>query len=163
MSTEVYEGGCYCGAVRFIARPPVLSAQVCHCSTCRRLQSASLGVLACFFAKDALDFSAGKDKLAEYLSPKSYSRLFCTGCGTRIGLTFEKAPIAIPMVGLYPTVFDKVRDGGALPEELRPRMHIYYAERLFDILDGVDKFADTPEQWGGSGKRLDDRGAPLSS
>ena len=37
-----------------------------------------------------------------------------------------------------------------------PAFHIYYAERVMDIADGLPKFADMPEQFRGSGETVDE-------
>ena len=90
-----YEGGCYCGKVRFLIKGPATGTQICHCSICRRLQGASLGLIASFFPVDNFSVTAGGDQLTEYLSPLKYSRMFCKNCGTRVFIAFDKAEIDI--------------------------------------------------------------------
>ena len=35
-----------------------------------------------------------------------------------------------------------------------PAFHIFYAERVMDVADGLPKFAQMPEQFGGSGEQI---------
>ena len=156
-----YNGGCYCGKVRFELTGPVQSAQVCHCSICRHLQSSSLGQLASFFKKEDFNVTEGKDFLNEFVTPLKYSRKFCKECGTRIGISFEKADFDVPFVVVYPTTIDELKNTKDLPNEFKPQRHIFYADRLYDQNDGVMKFADMPKEFGGSGKMLDHSGQEI--
>jgi hypothetical protein len=136
--------------------------QVCHCSICRRLQGASFGVLASFWSAETLRVTRGEDALREYLSPQKFSRMFCGECGSRVFLKFDKSGLPIRSVAIYPTLLEAVREAGSLPQELMPQRHIFYADRLYDIVDGRPKFKDMPSEFGGSGIRLDDHGAPVA-
>ena len=160
MSEATYSGGCFCGEVRFSIRGPVRSAQVCHCSICRQLQGSSLGQLAAFFNVDDFKIEKGADKITTYLSPLKYSRNFCSTCGSRVNLSFEKADMEIPFVVVYPTMLDELKSAETLPDEFRPARHIFYADRLYDNNDGIPKFVDMPAEFGGSGKVLNDNGSP---
>jgi len=158
-----YSGSCVCEAVQFEVEGPVLGAQVCHCSVCRRAQGSSLGMLAAFFQKDNLKITAGEDNLEKFHSPLKYSRKFCKKCGTRIGITFEDVTaFEVNSVAIYPTHLADVREGGPLPDEFKPQRHIYYADRLYDFNDDVPKFKDMPKEFGGSGQLLDNSGAEIS-
>ena len=164
MTTEKqYHGGCYCGAVRFTLTGPPNGAQACHCSICRRLQGSTFGVEAAFWPRENLTVTDGAELLTEFLSPARYSRNFCHKCGTRAFMSFEKAAMPIPLVAVYPTILDEVYGEPALLPEFKPVRHIYYANRLYDICDGVAKFADMPAEFGGSGQLLSDRGEQLQS
>ncbi len=37
-------------------------------------------------------------------------------------------------------------------------MHLFYSERVVDFGDGLPKFIDMPETYGGSGEMADDNG-----
>ena len=161
MSEVIYEGGCHCGKVRFELTGDVQGAQICHCSICRQLQGSSLGQLASFFAKDDFKIVKGSDSLANYLSAANYSRIFCKKCGSRIGLTFEKANFEVPFVVVYPTMIDQLKNAGTLPDKFKPQRHIFYGDKLHVHNDGVEKYADMPEEFGGSGKKLNDEGEAI--
>lgn len=159
---ETFVGGCFCGAVRFSVSGPVVVTQTCHCSICRQLHGTSFGVAAACFGADKFEVTAGEDHLGEFMSPRNFSRMFCRDCGTRVFMKFDKADMEIPLVVVYPTLLDQVKAGGApLPEELSPRQHVFYADRLYDINDGKAKIADAPKEFGGSGRLLNDDGSPI--
>lgn len=157
-----YEGGCYCGALRFAAKGPVQFSMVCHCSICRSLQGSAFGALVSFFGADSFEITKGQDKAKEFLSPMSYTRRFCSDCGSRVTISFEKSEIESPMVGVYTTALDELRAGGAAVSDVfEPKYHAFYADRLYDISDGKPKFVDMAAEFGGSGKTLDDHGQPV--
>jgi hypothetical protein len=76
------EGGCYCGAVRYVAEgEPVLSAQ-CHC---RAYQHISGGAPNLFMLKPAEGFAYTKGAPKTYKRPDkadAVTREFCAAYGT---------------------------------------------------------------------------------
>ncbi len=46
--SEVHEGGCVCGAIRYRVRGEPLRAYVCHCTFCQRFTGSAFGVLTWF-------------------------------------------------------------------------------------------------------------------
>lgn len=72
------QGGCLCGAVRYVAAALPAHMHACHCSMCRRSTSAlSLSVLVPF---DALRVT-GAEHLTTYASSDWAARSFCSRCG----------------------------------------------------------------------------------
>lgn len=65
-------------------------------------------------------------------------RLVCAGCG---GVVANRKP-AWGVTLFYGDIFDP---------PITPDHHVHYAERIFDIADGLPKFADLPERLGGGG------------
>lgn len=55
------EGGCHCGAVRFVVRTEELVALDCNCSICRMK-----GLLHLIVPPEQFDLLQGEDALAEY-------------------------------------------------------------------------------------------------
>ena len=158
---ERYEGGCYCGAVRYELTAPPQATMVCHCSICRHLNGSAMGSPATFFPVEGFRLTQGADHVSEFLSPAKFSRTFCELCGTRLWMGFEKSEFDIPMVAIYTTTLDQIVNGGPLQAPFAPEQHAFYADRLYDCLDGKPKLVDMPEHFGGSGKMLDDRGNPI--
>ncbi|MGB6315476.1 MAG: GFA family protein, partial [Pseudolabrys sp.] len=76
------EGGCYCGAVRYVAEgEPVLRAQ-CHCRAC---QYFSGGAPNLFMLVPAEEFAYTKGAPKTYRRPDkadAVTREFCAVCGT---------------------------------------------------------------------------------
>src|SRR5437762_8883116 len=78
------EGGCYCGAVRYVAEgEPVLRAQ-CHCRAC---QYFSGGAPNLFMLVPAEGFAYTKGAPKTYRRPDkadAVTREFCAVCGTHM-------------------------------------------------------------------------------
>lgn len=164
MSHEAHyhEGGCYCGTIRFVAETEPQFTLVCHCSICRRLQGSAMGAPATFFPMEGFRVTRGEEYLREFLSPAKFSRMFCEKCGSRLWMGFEKCDLDIPMVAVYTTNLDEVMHADGLHDVFEPAAHAFYANRLYDCLDGKPKFVDMAVDFGGSGKMLSDRGVPIS-
>jgi hypothetical protein len=82
------EGGCYCGAVRYVAEgEPVLKAQ-CHCRACQHIPGGAPNL---FMLMPAEGFSYTRPDKADAVTQE-----FCAVCGThmitrRPGLSFPSA------------------------------------------------------------------------
>ena len=78
------EGGCYCGAVRYVAEgEPVLSAQ-CHCRACQHISGGAPNL---FMLMPAQGFAYTKGAPATYTRPDkadAVTREFCAACGTHL-------------------------------------------------------------------------------
>jgi hypothetical protein len=70
------EGGCYCGAVRYVAEgEPVLRAQ-CHCRACQHISGGALNL---FMLMPAEGFAYTRPDKAD-----GVTREFCAVCGTHM-------------------------------------------------------------------------------
>jgi hypothetical protein len=88
-----HEGGCVCGAVRYVATGDPLRVTVCHCTWCQRRTGTAFAVEP-IFKREQVTISG---RLAKYrhVSDESGRWLdleFCPKCGTNIGFTFEWRP-----------------------------------------------------------------------
>ncbi|MEM6890051.1 MAG: GFA family protein [Pseudomonadota bacterium] len=80
-SARTMEGGCICGAVRFVARNVPRTFGICHCPTCRRWTGSAF-----------LEVSVKTEDLtwhgAEHIATRSSSewaeRAWCRECGTNL-------------------------------------------------------------------------------
>ena len=162
-SNHSHQGGCYCGSVRYEISSDPQFTLVCHCSICRRLQSSALGAPATFFPVEGLKVTEGEEHLTEFLSPRRFSRVFCNKCGSRLWSNMENSDLNLPMVAVYTTNLDENVHADGLHREYEPSAHLFYANRLYDCLDGKPKFVDMAEDFGGSGEMLSDRGEPISA
>ncbi|KRE24626.1 aldehyde-activating protein [Bosea sp. Root483D1] len=103
--SEQREGGCLCGQLRYAAAKPPLRVTICHCRFCQRATGSAFLVEPVF---DAGDFRVMAGEPAVYThvsegSGKSVQIHFCSRCGTKLFLTFERFPGAI---GVYGGTFD---------------------------------------------------------
>ena len=130
------EGGCYCGAVRYVAEgEPVLRAQ-CHCRAC---QHVSGGAPNLFMLMPAEGFAYTKGAPKTYARPDkadAVTREFCAGCGTHM---ITRRPGLPPVVLKIGTLDDPSVYGGA-------KMAIFTAEgQPFHLIaDGVPAFEGLP-------------------
>ena len=128
------EGGCFCGAVRY-AIGEVYDSAYCHCSICRRTSGAPAVAWANLRSRD---FRLTKGNPARFESSATWTRFFCSNCGSPI---FQQAPNP-PRDGsdllcvLVPTLDD--------PEAVRPTAHIWCSSRLsyFDTRDELPRFPE---------------------
>lgn len=130
------EGGCYCGAVRYVAEgDPVMKAQ-CHCRECQYITG---GAPNYFMMMPAAGFRYVKG------APKSFSRTdlerpvtreFCAECGTHLVTRPPGMPLLVLKVGTLddPTQFDG------------PRMAIYAVDKQpFHLVpEGLPTFERLP-------------------
>lgn len=106
------EGGCLCGAVRYVLKADPLMTAVCHCTHCQR---QSGGVFSTNLAiPDAAYVQTGETKVFTDKgdSGKAVWRHFCGACGSPIlskvevmpGLSLVKAGTLDDMSGLTPGI-----------------------------------------------------------
>ena len=130
------EGGCYCGAVRYVAEgEPVLRAQ-CHCRAC---QYFSGGAPNLFMLVPAEGFAYTKGAPKTYRRPDkadAVTREFCAVCGTHM---MSRRPGLRPVVLKIGTLDDPLVYGGA-------QKAIFTAEgQPFHLIaDGVPAFEGLP-------------------
>jgi hypothetical protein len=126
----MHEGHCLCGQLRFAAEGAPAWVAYCHCASCRRHTGSPV---ACFvnFPLASVRFSGER---AIYESSPGVTRSHCARCGTPIGYQTERRAAEID---LYVNAF-------ARPEDFRPQLHVFEAERLpwFDTRDLLPRSAD---------------------
>ncbi len=91
--TLKHEGGCVCGAVRYVATGEPGRVTICHCTWCQRRTGSAFGVEA-VFRDSAVTFTGGR-KIYRHRSDESGRWLdqeFCASCGTNLGITLEAVP-----------------------------------------------------------------------
>ncbi len=83
---EKFEGGCYCGAVRYeIVGPPAWAAH-CHCRSC---QLAAGGAFVTWAKVAAENFAVTKGEIKCCEKSRGIKRGFCGDCGTTITYAAE--------------------------------------------------------------------------
>jgi hypothetical protein len=77
---QPFEGGCLCGALRYIARGEPINMRVCHCRLCQRAIGAAFNARVLMPLRSvALHGPVGR-----YHSTPELVRGFCTACGTTV-------------------------------------------------------------------------------
>ena len=79
-----WEGGCQCGAVRYVLHAPPLTLYACHCKECQ-LQSSSAFGLSMRVPAASVEMN-GHTKITGRADPSSppVAGVFCPKCGTRL-------------------------------------------------------------------------------
>lgn len=78
-------GGCFCGAVRYLSRAPVIDAGYCHCRICQRTCGSPAVV---WVSVPAQGFAFTQGQPTAFASSHRGIRHFCPTCGTP--LTFRR-------------------------------------------------------------------------
>jgi hypothetical protein len=81
MADIVVEGGCLCGAIRYVAHGAPTVSMICHCHSCSRAAGAPI-VAWLTFPTSAFAFVRGTP--AAYHSSAPVTRTFCATCGTSL-------------------------------------------------------------------------------
>lgn len=130
------EGGCYCGAVRYVAEgEPVMKAQ-CHCRECQYMTGGAPNVL---IAMPVDGFSYTKGEATGFTRSdleRPVTREFCAICGTHLTTRPPGFPAVVVKVG---TLDDPSQFGG-------PDMAIYTIDKqaFHQIPEGVRAFERLP-------------------
>jgi hypothetical protein len=98
--TDLHEGGCLCGDVRYRVRGLPLEAIVCHCNFCQRRTGGAFSI-ELFFPTENVEFVGAVPKTFEHRNESGrWLRLkFCGQCGTTVGMTAERRPIQQALMG----------------------------------------------------------------
>lgn len=101
--TSVFEGGCHCGAVRYMVTASLENAIMCHCQLCRKLH----GHVSSYAQFDATALTMVRDEGLRWyrMSPKT-DRGFCKECGS--GLFWR--PVKADHMALTPGTLDDSKD-----------------------------------------------------
>jgi len=132
------QGGCFCGAVRYVVEGEPFNSTLCHCSDCRR--SAGAPAVAWFSARmEQVRFTKGNP--ATFRSSEQVLRGFCAVCGTT--LSYQD--------GRQPDEIDIATASLDDPEAAPPRDHTFAGERLswMHADDGLPAYPRTRSEGAG--------------
>lgn len=129
MSEGIYEGGCFCGAIRYRARGDTVCVTHCHCNHCRQTSGASF-VTWVEFPLDAFEILQGEP--GRFVSRPGATRTFCRDCGTPI--TFHD--------DAHPGMIDVTVGSLDEPERMLPEDHVWATRELswLKLDDGLPRY-----------------------
>lgn len=140
MAQITLNGGCLCGAVRYVCSGEPARFYHCHCRRCRK--ASGTGHATNFMLKPGeVDWLQGEDRLGRYKVPDAerFATCFCQTCGSPL-------PRVVPELGLV------VIPAGSLDSEppLRPQARIFWDSRAdWSCAAGdLPVFAEYPPQTG---------------
>lgn len=99
--TDIHEGGCLCGDVRYQTTAEPLRVTVCHCTFCQRFTGTAYLVEPIFRRADVA-LTGAAPKTYDHRSDSSSKRVtlnFCGRCGTTIYLDLERFPDFLGLCG----------------------------------------------------------------
>ncbi|KAM0744577.1 hypothetical protein ACQRIT_001066 [Beauveria bassiana] len=139
----LYEASCHCGRVKYqLGREKPLDSKLCHCTTCQT-QHAAPFQWAAIFHKDDINFVKGHHCL-EWYDPTEKTVEHKLPCKVRCN--YCHSPIMDEgrnMILLFPSLIhfksDKER------ENFKPRLHMFYQQRVMDVPDGLPKWSGINE------------------
>ena len=142
MSNErVYQGSCFCGAVRLTVTGEPAGAGYCHCESCRSWSAGPVNAFT-LWKPEAVKVTQGAEHIGTYNKTPNSARKWCKLCG---GHVFSDHP-GMGLVDVYAGVLPK------LP--YRAGVHVHYGETTLHLKDGLPKMKDLPQEMGGSGLTL---------
>lgn len=129
MSTEIYEGGCLCGAIRYRATAAPSRCMICHCEYCRRHSGAPC---LSFVHFPVACFTWLSEAPRRYRSSRYAERGFCPVCGSTLSMHEE---VLADRVQVTLGSLDR-------PERVRPQDHVWVRSRIpwFEVADDLPRF-----------------------
>jgi hypothetical protein len=94
--TDIYAGGCQCGAIRFRAEGPIRHASICNCRMCQK----ALGNLIAPFVQFEAPVVWTRGEPAYFQSSPQVRRGFCRDCGTPLYYRWGKGAYAVAIGAL---------------------------------------------------------------
>ena len=141
MSENSYSGNCFCGAVKLTVTGSPAAMGYCHCGSCRSWSAGPVNAFTLWDPK-AVVVTQGADSIGSYAKTENSHRKWCKTCG---GHVFTEHP-AMGLTDVYAAV---------IPDfPFQPGVHVFYAETVLRIHDGIVKQQDVPSEMGGSGVAL---------
>lgn len=81
--TDIYQGSCLCGTVRFELLTAPKAVSHCHCSQCRKGHGAAFASYGSV-PREALRLLRGVEIVSIYASSETVRREFCSRCGSSL-------------------------------------------------------------------------------
>jgi hypothetical protein len=131
---EIFEGGCYCGDVRFEVAN-IFDAGYCHCSICRRLGA---GPVSWWANAPAASFRITRGDPAGFASSENWERYFCSRCGTALFGKYRQPPDeAQNLISFGVFCLDT-------PQAIQPTAHMWCSSTLayFETTDDLPRFPE---------------------
>lgn len=138
---KVYQGSCFCGAVKFIVSGEPAAMGYCHCESCRTWSAAPVNAFT-LWKPDTVQITQGAENIGMYSKTPLSLRKWCRTCGGHI-LTDHPT---WGVIDVYAAV---------IPDfPYKAGIHVNYEETRLRIQDGLPKMKDLPKEMGGSGVSL---------
>jgi len=141
MPDQTYQGSCFCGAVKLEVTGEPAAMGYCHCGDCRSWAAAPVNAFS-LWKPEAVQVTAGADKIGEYRRTERSHRKFCTSCGGHLFTDHPHWNLVDVYAAVIPTFAHKAG------------VHVHYQESVLPMRDGLPKMKDLPAEMGGSGQTI---------
>jgi len=139
--TTTHKGACFCGAVTVETTGEPMLMGYCHCSDCRSWSAGPVNAFT-LWPPASVKVTSGADKLATFAKTDNSHRQFCTACGGHLMTDHPGAGFVDVYAATLPDV------------AFKPTIHVFYAETVLPMKDGLPKFKNMPAEAGGTGEML---------
>jgi hypothetical protein len=120
--TDQFEGGCLCGAVRFVATGQPKWVSWCHCQSCRKHSGAPVSVFAAF---ERSAYTVTKGEITKFNSSPGTRRGFCAKCGSTLTCESERRPTETHFhIGAFVEAAQLQQTRHIFPEERLPWLQL---------------------------------------
>lgn len=136
MKSTKLTGSCLCGSVKYTVTTEIKKFYFCHCEQCRKITGSSFA--SNILAKPTkLTWLSGSEKVKRFDCPgkKSYTKVFCSDCGSGLPFLNESGnTLFIPAGSL---------DGD---HDLKPDNNIFWSDKASWYEEGIsaEKCAEFP-------------------
>lgn len=138
-ATSAQEGSCFCGAVKLRVSGQPVAMGYCHCGDCRLWSAGPVNAFS-LWSPESVTIQSGKELIQTYHKTENSYRKWCGKCG---GHLMTEHP-GFKLVDVYSAVLPTL--------DFQPQLHVFYAERVLSVKDGLPKMKDMPAEMGGSGE-----------
>jgi hypothetical protein len=141
--TAIYKGQCFCGAVQVEVSGTPEAMSYCHCESCRSWSGSPVHA-STLWKSAAVRVIVGAEHIHTFQkTPESIShRQFCSKCGGHLMISHPTFGIFDVHAATIPTL------------QFVPSLHVNYSETVLPMRDGLPKYQDFPNEFGGSGVRV---------
>jgi hypothetical protein len=139
MKSMTYIGRCTCGAVELEATGSPDVMDYCHCGICRSWSAAPVTAISLWKA-GGVKITSGAEPIKTFKATELAERQFCNLCGGHIMARIPSMGMVDIFAATLPTL------------DFEPSVHVFYAEKVLPIRDGLPKLKDIPAEFGGSGE-----------
>jgi len=132
--SEIFQGGCYCGDVRFEVAN-IFDAGYCHCSICRRFGG---GPVSAWANTPVEAFRVTRGSPSRFASSENWERYFCSRCGCGLFGKYRQPPQEVPNLVSF-GIFNL-----DTPEAIAPAAHIWHSSKVayFETSDELPRFSE---------------------
>lgn len=134
-------GTCFCGAVEVEVSGDPAGMGYCHCRSCRSWSGGPVNAFS-LWPPAQVKITKGEANVGTFNATEVSYRKFCTKCGGHLMTDHPPLGVIDVFTATIPTL------------DFQPGLHVNYQETVLPMKDGLPKFKDFPEAFGGSNETI---------